>query len=245
MQKYGLIMIIFMLFSLLPDDQAAGNWLQRGKDAFQERTSAASDAGLSDSEITRGLKEALRTGSENVISHLGRENGFYQDPKAHIPLPESLQRVQGILDRAGRGHMLEDLELRMNRAAEKATPRARDIFTQAIAAMTLEDVREILSGPDDSATRYFQGKMSEPLADEFTPIVQEGLSEAGAVQTYDDLMGEYRRLPFVPDVRADLTSHVVDHALEAIFDYLAVEEAGIRNDPVQRTTDILRRVFGR
>ena len=238
-------MIIFMLFSLLLVDQAAGNRLQRGMDALQERISPVPDASLSDSEIARGLKEALRIGSENVVDRLGRENGFYQDPKAHIPLPASLQRVQGIMDRAGRGHLLEDLELRMNRAAEKATPKARAIFMEAIAEMSLEDVREILGGPDDAATRYFQGKMSEPLADEFTPVVREGLSEAGAVKAYNEFMGEYRRFPFVPDVRADLTGHVVDRALEAIFDYLAVEEAGIRNDPVQRTTDILRRVFGR
>lgn len=235
------ITLIMVIFLVSPAD---ANWLQRGLDAFNGEKEVAGKTDLSGSEITRGLKEALRVGSKNVISRLGRENGYYENPGAHIPLPESLQTVQTVLERAGLGQMLTDLELRMNRAAEKATPKAKDMFIDAISQMTLNDAQNILQGPDDAATRYFQDKMSQPLEKEFTPIVQKSLSEAGAVQTYDNMMGDYKNIPFVPDVNADLTSHVVDYSLMAIFDYLAEEEASIRNNPVRQSTDILRKVFG-
>lgn len=241
-QFFPVIIFVIIAFSITP---ASGSCIQRGLDAVSEQKKITNETRLSESEIIHGLKEALIVCSENVVARLGRQDGYYQDPKAHIPLPESLQKVQDVLDRAGLGQMLTDLELRMNRAAEMATPKAEPIFFDAISEMTLDEAKSILNGPDDAATRYFQDKMSQPLADEFTPIVRVKLSAAGAVQTYENIMGEYKKMPFVPDVSADLTSHVVDYSLQAIFDYLAVEEAGIRNNPVKRTSDILRRVFGK
>ena len=91
----------------------------------------------------------------------------------------------------------------------------------------------------------FKGKMSNPLADEMRPVVKKALSQAGAVQAYDAAMGEYSSLPFVPDVKANLTQHVLDLGLSGIFHYLAEEEAAIRKNPVKRTTDMLQKVFGR
>lgn len=243
MKSYTHLVIPLFIVACLVSP-ADANWLQRGLNALKEQSETHSGTDVSESEIILGLKEALRVGSENVTSRLGRENGFYENPRAHIPLPDSLQKIQTVLEKAGLGQMLTDLELRMNRAAEKATPRAKDLFIDAISQMTFTDARNILQGPDDAATRYFQDKMSQPLEKEFSPIVQQSLSESGAVQTYDNIMGDYKNIPFVPDVNADLTSHVVDYSLMAIFDYLAEEEAGIRNNPVRQTTDILRKVFG-
>jgi hypothetical protein len=139
---------------------------------------------------------------------------------------------------------MDDLELRLNRAAEAATPKAKKLFLDSIQDMTLEDVRRIYEGPDDAATRYFQAKMSEPLAGEMMPIVSDSLSEVGAIKSYDDAMGRYEAIPFVPDVKADLTGYVVDKGMEGIFYYLAKEEAAIRQDPLERTTDLLQKVFG-
>ena len=102
----------------------------------------------------------------------------------------------------------------------------------------------IYNGPDDAATRYFQGKMSDPLAAEMQPVVERTLNQVGAIQAYDAVMGQYDTLPFVPDVKADLNSYVIDKGMEGIFHYLAQEEAAIRQDPVKRTTDILQTVFG-
>lgn len=139
--------------------------------------------------------------------------------------------------------MMDDLELKLNREAEEATPPAKQLFWDSIEAMTLDDVTEIYNGPEDSATRYFQGKMSVPLASSMQPIVEQALSQVGAIQAYDAVMGQYAALPFVPDVKSDLNRYVVDKGMEGIFHYLAIEEAAIRQDPVKRTTDILQKGF--
>ena len=109
--------------------------------------------------------------------------------------------------------------------------------------MSINDAKKILTGPDDAATQYFKDKMSKPLSTEMRPVVQSALNEAGAVQAYDSVMGEYSALPFVPDVKANLTQHVLDLGLQGIFLYMAEEEAAIRKNPAKRTTEILKKVF--
>ena len=131
----------------------------------------------------------------------------------------------------------------MNRAAEAAVSETTGIFVDTIKTMSLEDARGILQGSDDAATRYFQGKMSPPLAEEMSPIVQASLAQVGAVKAYDDVMGRYQALPFVPDAKADLSSYVVEKGMDGIFFYLAQQEAAIRQDPAKRTTELLRKVF--
>lgn len=223
---------------------AESSWWEQGKQLLKDWGKSESTATLSNSEIDRGLREALRIGTDNVVAQLGQTNGYYQNPRAHIPLPDSLLQVRDTLAKVGMADSLDDLELRMNRAAEAAAPRARAMFIDAIRNMSLTDVREIYNGSDDAATRYFQSQMSEPLTREFTPVVNESLSEVGAIQSYDKTMNSYEQIPFVPDIKANLSEHVVGHAIGAIFDYLATEEAAIRANPARRTTELLQRVFG-
>jgi hypothetical protein len=200
--------------------------------------------GLTDSEIAAGLREALRVGSKRVVRQVGRLDGFNADPDIHIPLPGVLKDVQETLRPLGLAGMADDLELKLNRGAEAAAPEAKALFFDAISEMTLDDVREIYDGPDDAATQYFKGKMNKPLAKRMRPIVSDSLSEVGAVRTYDDMMANYKAVPFVPDVKSDLTGYVVRKGLDGIFYYVAKEEAAIRNDPAARTTELLKKVFG-
>jgi len=192
----------------------------------------------------RGLKEALSVAVETVVAQLGATGGFNADPAVHIPLPENLATVKSMLQRVGADSLLVDLEARMNQAAEIATPRARDLFIQAIDDMTLDDVMGIYRGGDDSATRYFQQKMSGPLAAEMRPLVDESLQDAGAVQVFDRVMDRYVALPFAPKANSDMTGYVVEKGVDGIFHYLAQEAAAIRQDPMKQTSELLRRVFG-
>jgi hypothetical protein len=194
--------------------------------------------------IGAGLKEALRVGSDTVVGQLGKADGFNGDPKIHIPLPKNFQKVQSTLKAIGMSSLLDDLELKLNRGAEQATPKAKELFWSSIEQMTLDDVMGIYNGPPDAATRYFQKKMSKPLGEAMRPIVDESLQQAGAVQAYDNVMGKYRAVPFVPDVKADLIGYVVDKGMDGIFHYLAQEEAAIRKNPAKRTTELLQKVFG-
>ncbi len=225
---------------------ASAQWLQRLKGMLGGESTEASAAGeLTDEQVAGGLREALRVGTDRVLGRLGTENGFNLDPQVHIPLPRQLEQIRGVLSRVGMDASLNELELQLNRAAEVAVPKAKTLFFDAISQMTLDDVRQIYQGPDDAATQYFRERMSAPLAAEMLPIVDDSLSQVGAARTYDEVVGRYNALPLVPPVEADLADYVVSRGIDGVFYYLAREEAAIRQDPLARTTDLLRTVFGR
>lgn len=200
--------------------------------------------GLSNQEIGDGLTEALRVGTERVVGQLSATDGYNLDPNIHIPLPGALKNVQKVLQSIGMSGLADDLELKLNRAAEAAAPEAKELFFQAISEMSLEDVQQIYNGSDDAATRYFQKKMTPELSKRMQPVVQSSLADVGAIQSYDNMMKQYKSVPFVPDAKADLTSYVVGEAMDGMFHYVAIEEAAIRNDPAARTTELLQKVFG-
>ncbi len=199
---------------------------------------------LGQSEIAAGLKEALRVGTDRVVDNLGQVDGFNADPEVHIPLPKVLSQAQSSLRLIGAAGLVDDLELRINRAAEQATPVAKDIFWQAITSLTFEDVNAIYQGPDDAATQYLDRTTRVSLTDAMRPIVDDALADAGAVTAYDQIIGRAQLAPFLPDLKTDLTNHVLNRAMDGMFAYLASEEAAIRQDPVKRTTALLKRVFG-
>lgn len=249
--RYSGIGICLAIFLLSIASVYGGNsWFEKGSDTLKsfgvtekKTTDALSGTGLSMDEIAAGLKEALRVGSERVVGQLSAINGFNMDKTIHIPLPASLSMVKTALDKVGYGSLTDDLELKLNRAAEAATPRAKALFLDAIRAMSFENVQEIYRGADDAATRYFQEKMSPGLARAMKPVIDNTLSQVGAVQAYDAMMGQYKAIPFVPDVKSNLTQYVTDKGMDGIFHYMAVEEKAIRQDPIKRTTQLLQKVF--
>jgi hypothetical protein len=194
--------------------------------------------------VAAGLKEALRVGVERVVGKVGAVNGFNLDPAIHIPLPGPLRTVQSWLGKVGMAAMADDLETRMNRAAEIAAGEAKTLLWGAIQEMSIDDAQRIFNGPKDAATQYFQGKMTPALSARMKPLVDDAMAEAGAIKAYDAMMGRYSAIPFVPDVKADVSGYVVDKGLGGIFHYIAKEEAAIRDNPAARTTDLLRKVFG-
>lgn len=229
---------------------AQSDFFKRGSDLLRQlpggsSSSAPSAAALSDSQIGAGLREALKVGVETVVGQVGAVNGYNADPRIHVPLPDSLKTVQSTLSRIGLSGMVDDLELRLNRAAEAAAPEAKEVFWNAVDQMTMDDVREIYNGPDDAATRFFERTMTPELKTRMRPIVDRSLSDVGAIQSYDAVVGRYRDVPFVPDVKADLSDHVLERGLQGIFLYLAEEEKAIRENPAKRTTELLQKVFAR
>jgi hypothetical protein len=241
---YRTTIAVAILFLLSGTGEAISPWWEKGLQLFEDSGKSKKTETLSDDEIGAALKEALRVGSRTVTDQLGRRDGFNKDPAIHIPLPENLHTVKSALTRVGMSQFVDDLEIKLNRAAEEATPPAKRLFLQAIDDMTVDDVKGIYNGPKDAATRYFQEKMTPSLAIEMRPVVDESLSTVGAIQAYDTLMGQYRSIPFVPDVKADLTEYVIEKGMDGIFYYLAKEEAAIRQNPAKRTTELLKQVFG-
>ncbi len=199
---------------------------------------------LSTDDITRGLKEALATGSNTVVSQLGTANGFSGDPAIRIPLPGSLVKARELAARVGQERYFDELELKLNQAAEEATPKAKELFLGAIRDMSVEDAKGILQGPDNAATEYFRGKTGETLQAQMRPIVDRALAQVGAVSSFNQLLDRYNKIPLAPKIDADLTGHVVEEGSDGIFYYLAQEEKAIRDNPLKRTSEILQRVFG-
>lgn len=238
------IITAVFLSCLISVAQAKGKWWEKllGNNDKNETEFSVADLDLAD--ISGAFKQALTKGANTVVAQLGQNDGFNADNAIHIPLPKNLKKVRKILKKVGMSEMVDDLEIKLNRAAEIATPIAKNLFVQSIENMTFEDVKKIYNGPDDSATQYFKQKMSRSLAEKMSPIVDKSLSEVGAVQALNTVMDKYADIPFVKSVKPDLTGHVVQKGMDGIFYYLAKQEAEIRKDPLKQTTDLLKKVFG-
>lgn len=229
--------------SLLDQGASLIKSLNRNGTSESSDNSSSNAGSLTNSEIISGLKEALETGAGTVVSQLGTENGFNSDSSIHIPLPSYLSKVQTLMDKAGMASYAEELELKLNRAAEAATPRAKELFVNAISQMSFDDAQSILNGADDAATQYFKKTTSGDLTKAFTPVVEESLEEIGAVKSYDQMVEKYKSLPLVPDVKGNLADYAVEKALDGIFYYLAKEEKAIRENPAKQTTALLKKLF--
>jgi hypothetical protein len=205
-----------------------------------------SGAGLSQADIGLGLKDALKVATRRVVSQVGKADGYFGDTAIRIPLPGPLERIAGPLRSFGAGFLLDDLSLRMNRAAEQAAPKAADIFVNAVTRMSFDDARGILTGPQDSATQYFRRATSGELTGAFRPIVSSALSGAGALKAWQAVQGRILQNPMLGQIAGgfDLTDFTVGKALDGLFYYVASEEKAIRTNPAARSTDLIRKIFG-
>jgi len=251
--KYFLGLLALISAVAVSPSVQAQSFLDKLKSAADQATTGVTSSSpspgsggssLSLGDISAGLKEALKVGAERVVGQVGGVDGYNKDSNIHIPLPPQLQSVQSTLRKFGLSGMADDLELKLNRAAEAATPKAKQILWDAVTGMTLDDAKAIYNGPSDAATQYFKRVSSSDLTTAIKPVVDGTLDEVGAIASYNNLMGKYQSLPFVPDVKANLSQHTVELALKGIFHYLAKEEAAIRQNPAKRTTELLTKVFG-
>lgn len=198
---------------------------------------------LSDEDIVDGLKQALEVGTANAVTTVSRTDGYFKNPKIKIPLPENVQKFEKILRATGFGNQVDEFTLSMNRAAERAAPEAKNIFWGAIKEMTFSDARQILDGPDDAATRYFEDKTSKHLQEIFKPITHQAMSEVGVTRYYQSIDSKIKTIPFADQMSFDLDQYVTSKSLDGLYLMLAEEERKIRRDPAARVTDLLKKVF--
>lgn len=203
-----------------------------------------SRASLAAVDIGAGLREALILAGDAAIARLGLPGGFADDPIVRIRLPGGLDRVREGLVEAGLGPLVEDLETRMNSAAEVAMPATRPFLKAATESLTIEDAEGVLAGSDDAATRLLESEKASELAAALDPMIVEALLATGTDAAFDAFVAEYSRLPLMPSINGTLTSHVVDSGLAGLFLYMAEQERAIRRDSSARTTELLQTVFG-
>lgn len=208
--------------------------------------SAQANRNVSDNDISAGLKEALGKGVKSAINALGKPNGFLLNPRVKIPLPKSLQRLEKGLRVAGQGKSVDAFVASMNNAAEKAVPVAIDVFVDAIKQMSFDDARKILlSGQKDAATQFFRRTSEEILRGKFRPIVEEFTEKTGVTQKYKTMVGKAGfAARLLGQDATDLDGYVTQKALDGLFLMVADEEKRIRENPLGRTTALLKKVFG-
>ncbi|MGH1421259.1 MAG: DUF4197 domain-containing protein [Hyphomonas sp.] len=199
---------------------------------------------LSEAEIEAGLREALSVSTNLVSAQLSAKDGFFADPEIHIPLPKSYRKIQSNLEVIGASGPLDDLELRLNRAAEDAVPEGKKLVLAVVQSITIEDALNILNGGDTAATDFLRQRTETQLRASFTPYVSASLAESGAFTSLENVAGQYGLGGVTSNLQSDLTNHAVGLGLDGMFHYIALEEKKIRENPVARTTEILRRVFG-
>ncbi len=238
------VVFLFLAFSLSAQNDSSnkiGGLFKKANSLFSKNTSSTSN--LSTGEIVSGLKEALSLGAEKSATKLSATDGFFKDAAVKILLPEQVRNVESKMRMLGLGKMVDNAELSLNRAAEDASKTAAPIFLSAIKKMTVTDALNILRGSDTAATGYLRKTTSPELINAFMPIVQESLKKEDATKYWKDVFNTYNKFTLSP-VDTDINSYVTNKALDGIFYYVAQEEVGIRKNPAQRVSDILKKVFG-
>lgn len=201
--------------------------------------------GVSQDEAGMGIKEALTQGVTTAVLNLNKTDGFFGSEFYKMFLPPDAVKIETTLRKAGMGAQVDKAILAINRGAEDAVAFAKPIFVEAIKEMTITDALNILKGNKDAATQYFKQKTTAKLIAAFTPSVQSSLEKTEATKYYGDIVTTYNKFPTTfKKINPDLTSFVVGKAVDALFDQVAKEEANIRANPLARTSDLLKKVFG-
>ena len=205
---------------------------------------AASLPGISNSEASSGLKQALSDGSAAAVAQLGVENGFFANPKVKIPLPPALQRIESALRFAGMRKQADDLVLAMNRAAEAAVPEAKALLIDSVKRMTVKDAHGILTGGDTAATEYFRRTTQTELSKRFLPVVKQATDRVGLAEQYNSIAGQGEQLGLIKQDQATIEGYVTQKALDGLYFMIGEQEKSFRQNPLGASSDIVKRVFG-
>jgi hypothetical protein len=212
---------------------------------FLKSIGIGQESGLSNAKVSAGLKEALQVATEKSVELTGRPNGYFSNSAIKILMPEKLRTVEQGLRMIGYGPQVDEFVLSMNRAAEQSAPAAKQIFLDAIAGMSFDDAKTILSGGNTAATEFFKAKTTDKLAAAFRPIVDRNMDEVGVTRQYQALMAQFNAIPLAKAQTFDINRYVVNKALDGLFHVVSEQEKLIRTNPVARTTALLQEVFAK
>ena len=226
---------------------AHAGWLDFVKKETGSTTSNAPSPAvqLSADEIASGLKDALAKGAEKAIGSLSKTDGFLKNLDVKIPLPDSLAEIERGLRLVGQQKYADNFVATLNHAAETAVTEAGPIFSEAIRQMTVADAKQILGGGDDAATQYFR-RVGEPrIKEKMLPVVKAATEKAGVTAAYKSFIGKAGFAVVLSNKKdLDIDDYVTQKATDGLFKMIAVEEKEIRKNPMARTTDLLKKVFG-
>jgi len=211
---------------------------------FAASASAAGLADITNKDAVSGLRQALTDGAAAAVGKLGVENGFFGNARVKIPLPESLQKVEGLMRAMGMKRQADELELAMNRAAETAVAEATPLLVDAVKQMSVRDAKGILTGGETSATDYFRRTTADALGRKFLPVVKKATAKVGLAEKYNSIAGKGAQLGLVNADQATIEQYVTKKSLDGLYTIIADEEKALRQDPVGAASSIVQKVFG-
>lgn len=244
MKKLFVVLLIFLVSSVAVADWR--DFLKKQLDSVggDSSTSSVASSVLSNDDMINGLKEALQKGVGYAVDGLGKTDGFWSNPKVKIPMPENLQKLEKLLRKLGQDKYADEFVMTMNRAAEQAVPLTADILKKGVADMTIDDAKNILKGPDDAATSYLRKTGGDQLRAAIEPIVKDMTEKTGVTRQYKNLFSNLGFMgSFMNPDDYDIDRYVTDETMDGLFTMIAEQEKQIRENPVERTTDLLKRVF--
>ena len=252
------IICLIVAVAILSCSAAFAGWgdvlKKAGEDMIKEKagistssTSSTSSAGslasITSAEAIRGLKAALDKAVDVSLNQLGAVDGFLKNPAVAIPVPESMQKLDTALQLVGKGDLVDNFVQSMNSAAEKAAPETKDIFLNAIKNMSIDDAKGILKGSDTAATEFFEKNTRGELQKIVMPVIIDATDSVNVTKYYKMLAQAAQVAGYAPG-SIDLDQYVADKTLDGVFTVMAEEERKIRKNPVERTSEILKKVFG-
>jgi len=201
-------------------------------------------SGLTEKDAVDGIKEALIKGTGKSVALVSKTDGFFLNPEIKIPFPENARTIESKLRSIGLGSKVDEMILSLNRAAEDASKSAQSIFVTAVTGMNISDALQIVRGKNDAATQYLARTTTPELKAKFSPVIKSSLDKVDATRLWTELITAYNQIPFVSRQNPDLAVYVTDKAISGLFTMIAREELKIRQDPMARTTELLKKVFG-
>ncbi len=232
-----LLVVLFVLSSACSSTQVTQAITEATKVLEGQSTAPTTE------QVAAGLKEALVKGISVGADQVSQADGFFRNPQIKIPFPPDVRKVEDRLRQIGMGAEVDRFVETLNHGAENAAKEAKPIFINAIQQMTFEDAWGILKGSEDAATQYLKRTTSSQLKAKFKPVIQNSLNQVQATKYYGDIVTTYNKIPFVDKVNPDLNEYATDLAMQGLFVMIAAEEKKIRENPIERTTDLLKKVF--
>ena len=74
---------------------------------------------LSETDAAAGVRAALERGAVAAVGLLGKTDGFLGNPKVKIPLPESVQKIEGVMRGFGMGKQADEREAYFGRSSRR------------------------------------------------------------------------------------------------------------------------------
>tara|TARA_B100000941_G_scaffold290454_1_gene272518 strand:- start:220 stop:981 length:762 start_codon:yes stop_codon:yes gene_type:complete len=244
MIKYTFFLILYISISFSVDAQSfkiLKNKAQNLKNNLNKTSESIPT--ITEDDAAKALKDALNNGINNSVDIVSKTDGYLQNQEIKIPFPPDAKKIEDRLRSLGLNKLVDDAILFINRAAENAATEAKPLIIQAIKNMTIKDAINIVKGKEDEATNYLKINTFDSLYKKFLPPIEISLEKVNATKHWSNVVNRYNKIPLIQKVDPDLDDYVTRKALDGLFIMIAKEEKKIREKPLSRVTETLKKVF--